>query len=81
MQYDVDIISNNEISIFNNNNFIINNEYSEVIVYNFKTKLFSKLFNDKLKKEKFKTYTQGLSHIFKDGSLMIRNKSWKNNNV
>ena len=28
MQHDVDIISNNEISIFNNNNFIINNEYS-----------------------------------------------------
>ena len=70
-QHDVDIISDKEISIFNNNNFFVDNDYSEVLIYNFETKTFRKLFNDQLKKENFKTETQGLSHIFKDGSLMV----------
>ena len=70
-QHDVDIISDKEISIFNNNNFFVNNEHSEVVVYNFETKKFRKLFNDQLQKENFKTETQGLSHIFKDGSLLV----------
>ena len=48
-QHDVDIISNKEISIFNNNNFLINNEYSEILIYNFETGLFSKMFNEQLK--------------------------------
>ena len=71
MQHDVDIISNEEISIFNNNNFVLNNEYSEVVIYNFKTRTFRKAFNDQLKKENFKTYSGGLQHFFKDGSLLI----------
>ena len=50
-QHDVDIISDKEISIFNNNNFLINNEHSEVLVYNFETKKFKKLFNDQLQKK------------------------------
>jgi len=74
-QHDVDIISDNEISIFNNNNFIMNNEYSEVIVYNFETKKFRKIFNNQLQKENFKTESQGLSHILKDGSLMVEEQN------
>ena len=74
-QHDVDIISDKEISIFNNNNFIINNEYSEVIIYNFETKKFKTLFNDQLQKNNFKTFTQGLSHIFKDGALMVEEQN------
>ena len=74
-QHDVDIISDKEISIFNNNNFIINNEYSEVIIYNFETKKFKTLFNDQLQKNNFKTYSEGLSHIFKDGALMIEEQN------
>jgi hypothetical protein len=54
-QHDVDIISDKEISIFNNNNFFVNNEHSEVVIYNFETKKFRKLFNDQLQKENFKT--------------------------
>ena len=69
-QHDVDIISDKEISILNNNVFFVNNKYSEVVIYNFETKKFRKLFNDQLQKENFKTETQGLYHIFKDGSLM-----------
>ena len=74
-QHDVDIISDKEISIFNNNNFFVNNEHSEVLIYNFETKEFKKLFNDQLKKENFKTYSEGLSHIFKDGSLMVEEQN------
>jgi hypothetical protein len=74
-QHDVDIISDKEISILNNNNFFVNNKYSEVVVYNFETKKFRKLFNDQLQKENFKTYGEGLSHIFKDGSLMVEEQN------
>ena len=75
MQHDVDIISDKEISIFNNNNFFVDNKHSEVLIYNFETKKFRKLFNDQLQKENFKTFTQGLSHTFKDGSLMIEEQN------
>ena len=74
-QHDVDIISDKEISIFNNNNFFVDNEYSEVVIYNFETKTFKKLFNDQLQKENFKTETEGLSHTFKDGSLMVEEQN------
>ena len=70
-QHDVDIISDKEISIFNNNNFLVDNEHSQVVIYNFESKKFRKLFNDQLQKENFKTVTSGLSHIFNDGSLMV----------
>ena len=75
-QHDVDIISDKEISIFNNNNFFVNNEYSEVLIYNFETMKFRKLFNDQLQKENFKTPVQGLSHIFKDGSLLVEEQTF-----
>ena len=74
-QHDVDIISDKEISIFNNNNFLVNNENSEVVIYSFETNQFRKLFNDQLQKENFKTITQGLSHIFKDGALMVEEQN------
>ena len=70
-QHDVDIISDNEISIFNNNNFIVDNKYSQVVIYNFETNQFRKLFNDQLQNENFKTLSNGLSHILDDGALMV----------
>ncbi len=74
-QHDVDIISDKEISIFNNNNFISHEEYSEIIIYNFETKEYRKMFNDQLLKENFKTYSEGLSHIFEDGSLIVEEQN------
>jgi len=74
-QHDVDIISDKEISIFNNNNFPVDNEYSEVIIYNFETGKFRKLFNDQLQKENFKTINNGLSEILNDGSLMVEEQN------
>ena len=74
-QHDVDIISDNEISIFNNNNFVIDNEYSDIVIYNFDTGKFRKLFNTQLKKENFKTGSGGLHHILNDGSLMVEEQN------
>jgi len=74
-QHDVDIISDKEISIFNNNNFVVDNEHSEVVIYNFETDEFRKLFNDQLQKNNFKTESEGLSHIFNDGALMVEEQN------
>ena len=74
-QHDVDIISEKEISLFNNNNFFTDNEYSEVLIYNFEKKEFRKLFNDQLKKENFKTYSSGMSQILNDGALMVEEEN------
>ena len=75
MQHDVDIISEKEISIFNNNNTPLGNYNSEVLIYNFETKKFSKKFNDSLINEKFKTYSQGLSEILNDGSMLVEEQN------
>ncbi len=45
------------------------------MIYNFKTKQFRKLFYDQLLKENFKTESEGLSHLFKDGSLMVEEQN------
>ena len=68
-QHDVDIISDKEISIFNNN--IWNSKFSEILIYNFETRQFRKLFNNQLQKDNFYTGTNGLSHTFNDGALMV----------
>ena len=73
-QHDIDIISKNEISIFNNNNFY-DQGLSEILTYNFEKKKFEKIFNNQLKKENFETYTEGLSHLFKDGSLLVEEQN------
>ena len=70
-QHDVDIISDNEISIFNNNNFLVNNENSEIIIYNLDTKKFKNLYKNQLKKENFKTVNNGIHQILNDGSLLV----------
>ena len=72
MQHDINIISDKEISIFNNNNTLDeSSKFSEVIIYNFESKTFTKKFNNQLKKNEFKTPTSGISRILKDGSLFV----------
>ena len=71
MQHDIKIVSDKEISIFNNNNFIFDNSNSEVIIYNFKNNLFRKIFNKQLIEEDFKTYLSGKSQILNDGALFV----------
>jgi len=74
-QHDVDIISDHEISIFNNNNSLADRNYSEIIIYDFKTKKFSKKFNESLIKDDFKTSTEGLSEILNDGSMLVEEQN------
>ncbi len=71
LQHDVDIISNKEISIFNNNAFPNKNNYSNIIIYNFETNSFSKKFDKSLVENNFKTFNEGLSEILGDGSLIV----------
>ena len=71
MQHDVDIISENELSIFNNNNFGKDNNYSNIIIYNFETKNFDNIFEDQLRKIKFKSLSEGLADHLKDKSFML----------
>ena len=78
-QHDVDIISDYEISIFNNNlrNYPIYGHYksealnTEIIIYNFKTKKFRKYFNKSLLKHDVITDYQGVHKILPDGQLFI----------
>tara|TARA_B100000686_G_C16789288_1_gene977498 strand:+ start:1101 stop:2492 length:1392 start_codon:yes stop_codon:yes gene_type:complete len=86
-QHDVDIISSEEISIFNNNVYFYKGKridggnlhfngkpktgISEVLIYNFRTKTFKKKFNDQFKQYDIRTSVQGLSEILNDGSLFI----------
>lgn len=72
MQHDVDILNDKEISIFNNNNnYTKSSKNSEILIYNFETKKFSKKFNKQLISNNFKTGGQGVSQIFEDGSLFV----------
>ena len=75
-QHDVDIISDTEISIFNNNNTILKNgKFSEILTYNFETKTFKKKFQKQLEKNNFRTHTQGLSEILEDGSILVEEQN------
>ena len=74
-QHDINILSNKEISILNNNNFFIDNKFSEILIYNFQTKQFRTLFNEQLKKENFKTSNGGVSQVLNDGSLIVEEQN------
>ena len=86
-QHDVDIISDKEISIFNNNIYFykgerINNARIhflgvpdigniEILIYNFETKKFNKKFSKGINENNVRTSVAGLSEILDDGSLFI----------
>lgn len=74
-QHDVDIISDKEILIFNNNNFLNENENSNILIFNFENQTFSKINETNINKLKFKTLSQGLQHLFTDGSLLIEEQN------
>ena len=75
MQHDVDIISDNEISIFNNNYLFTKdgpkNENIEILIYNFKTNTFRKSFENSINDISIKTAAGGLSDFLNDGSILI----------
>ncbi len=75
MQHDVDIISDNEISIFNNNYLFTKNgpknENVEILIYNFTNDTFSKSFKNSIEEISIKTSAGGLSDFLNDGSILI----------
>ena len=83
-QHDVDILSDHEISIFNNNYVSYpgqryDNAYmpmdslksSQVVIYNFETDSFSVLDQKVFEKNKIMTFYQGLSHILRNGDIFV----------
>lgn len=86
-QHDVNIVSDSEISIFNNNLYYYKGprvkggnlhfdtthelKIAEVVVYNFETKSFRKKFQDSMNNYNVKTSVQGLAEILDDGSLFV----------
>ena len=75
MQHDVDIISDNEISIFNNN-VIYTKEGPvagniDILIYNFDTNKFYKKFAQTIVDNDIITGAGGLSDFLDDGSLFI----------
>tara|TARA_Y100001935_G_C17303960_1_gene511050 strand:+ start:77 stop:1462 length:1386 start_codon:yes stop_codon:yes gene_type:complete len=71
-QHDIDILSENEISVFNNNNSLMDdNKFSELLVYNFETNKFKKILSNQLESKSFKTETEGLADFSRDGSIML----------
>lgn len=72
MQHDVDILDNERIIFFNNNNSVLNDKKtSQIMIYDFESKNFTKLIQDSLNKDKVKTTTQGLIEVLKDGSIIV----------
>ena len=71
LQHDVDVVSDKEISIFNNNQYGKDTKYSEILIYNFETKKFTKKLKDQLEKNNFKTKLQGLHQILSNGSIFL----------
>ncbi len=79
MQHDVDIISDDEISIFNNNIFYSKdgpkNRNVEILIYNFSENTFTKTFENSINKEDIITGAGGLSDYLNDGSILIEEQS------
>lgn len=79
MQHDVDIISDKEIAIFNNNNPATKNQpgfcCAEILIYNFETKTYTKKFNPQMIENKIRTRSEGLADYLKDGSIMVEEQN------
>ncbi|MEZ5024106.1 MAG: arylsulfotransferase family protein, partial [Chitinophagales bacterium] len=83
-QHDVDIISDHQISIFNNNNTggkgynadeimvpIDSFNSSEVIIYDFETNTFTNYLSNRFQVEKIATASEGLSEFLNNGDLFV----------
>ena len=79
MQHDVDIISDNEISIFNNNLVFTKEgpvaENIDILIYNFDTNKFYKKFSQTILDNDIITGSGGLSDFLDDGSLLIEEQA------
>ena len=75
-QHDVDILSDHEISIFNNNSkrfpsgYIVDG-HNEIVTYNFRTNQYSTYQSESLIKNDVRTTAQGRSQILPNGDLFL----------
>ena len=76
LQHDVDVLSDSEISIFNNNSYfnyknekIVEN--NQLLKFDFRNNNFNSIIENSFKKYQIKTPVQGSSHILEDGSILI----------
>lgn len=89
-QHDVDIITDKEISIFNNNmNWAWGSTYvegspiaptyvlrnNEIVTYNFEKKEFNKPFIDEFVSEKINTRSEGLIHFLRNGDVFVEEQN------
>ena len=79
-QHDINILSNKEITIFNNNiKYSMNDgnrvravdEYSSMVVYNFETNEYQSLLDEYFKKYEIKTATSGRGEVDWNGNILI----------
>ena len=75
-QHDVDILNDEEISIFNNNVLYTYQEKKEleILIYNFKTNSYKKKFQNTIDKYNINTPTHGLVDFLNDKSGIIDDK-------
>ena len=89
-QHDVDIISEHELSIFDNNvprvgrkisgqsqeeKLIYRADHSRVIVHNLSSGKFQSVFENKMREEDIWTETEGLAQFLSNGSLFVENQN------
>lgn len=79
-QHDVNILDDHRISVFNNNVKLFKSGRevdgsNEVIVYNFKTKEYSKYLAESLIKNDVKTPVSGRGKILENGDLFVEETS------
>ena len=70
-QHDVDVLGNTEIAIFNNNETFLKKNNSEIVIYNFENKKFTRLNNESFIKNDIYTQTEGLADFMPDGSYLV----------
>ncbi|MDC3333931.1 arylsulfotransferase family protein [Candidatus Marinimicrobia bacterium] len=76
-QHDINVLDNNRISFFNNDerNFSsglkIKNEYNKVTIYDFKANEYSNYLEDAFRENKISTITNGLSTILDNGDVFV----------
>ncbi len=81
-QHDVDIISDHQISIFNNNRKYFHNDayfvdgHNEVLIYDFKTEQVSSYLKKSLYREDVRTVSEGRSEILPNGDLFIEESNY-----
>ena len=70
-QHDVDIESEHSILLYNNNLHGGYTNTSEVVRYDFRSREFTKLYDDELRKLDFKSDTNGLLDLSSEKSIML----------